>query len=272
MLVLIAAAAIAVGSQADLTTRADAASEAHVSHFQVRSPFAPGRRTETLVVPRQWRRGGPLLLWLHARGSDENSVFSPAFFAALRSLGRRAPAIVIPSDDRYSFWHDRRDASWGRYVMETVLPRALRLTGANPGRVAVGGISMGGFGAYNLARLHPRRFCVVGGHSAALFDAAARKLPGAFDDRADFARNDLLRIAARDPRAFAGPRSLWVDVGRSDPFASADQRFAQALRRAGLPLSLHVWPGRHAGAYWRSHWAAYFRFYANGLAACGTRR
>ena len=266
------ACAIGLGGRADLTTRADAAVHAHVSHFAVRSPFAPGVRSETLVVPRVWRRGGPLLLWLHARGSNENSALSPAFFAALAALGRRAPAIVIPSDNRVSFWHDRRGARWGSYVMQTVLPRALRLTGANPRRVAVGGISMGGFGAFNLARLHPRRFCAVGGHSAALFDAAARKLPGAFDDRADFARNDLLRSAARNPRVFAGPARLWIDVGRSDPFRSADQRFASALRRSGLRLSFHVWPGRHAGAYWRSHWAAYLRFYARGFAACAARQ
>ena len=264
--------AVGLGGRADLATRADAAAHARVSHFTVRSPFAPGLRRQTLVVPRLWRRGGPLLLWLHARGSTENSALSPAFFTALGALGRRAPAVVIPSDNRFSFWHDRRGARWGRYVMETVLPRALRLTGADPRRIAVGGISMGGFGALNLARLHPRRFCAVGGHSAALFDASARKLPRAFDDRADFARNDLLRIAARNPRAFAGPARLWLDVGRSDPFASADRRFAGALHRAGLPLSFHAWPGRHAGAYWRSHWAAYFRFYARGFAACAARQ
>jgi S-formylglutathione hydrolase FrmB len=35
--------------------------------------------------------------------------------------------------------------------------------------VAIGGISMGGFGAYAIARLDPGRFCAVGGQSAALY-------------------------------------------------------------------------------------------------------
>lgn len=260
-------AALAVVHRPGLETPAHAGTDARVRHFEVRSPYVGGVRRQTLIVPRRWRRGGPLLLWLHARGSDENSALSPQFFAALQALGRRAPALVIPSDDRFSFWHDRRGAGWGRYVIDSVLPRALRLTGADPARVAIGGISMGGFGAYNLARLHPGRFCAVGGHSAALFTAAERKLPRSFDGRGDFARNDLLALAARDPHAFAA-RRLWLDVGRSDPFAAADQRFARLLRKAGLRVSLHVWPGRHAGAYWRAHWGDYLRFYANALASC----
>jgi enterochelin esterase-like enzyme len=252
---------------ADLAAPAKAAANARVRHFEVRSAYVPGARRQTLIVPRQWRRGGPLLLWLHARGSDENSALSPQFFAALHALGRRAPALVIPSDNRFSFWHDRRGGQWASYLMHSVLPRALQLTGANPHHVAVGGISMGGFGAYNLARLYPGRFCAVGGHSAALFTAREPKLPRSFDSRADFARNDLLALAARDPHAFAAPR-LWLDVGRSDPFAAADQRFARSLRAAGLRLSFHRWPGRHEGAYWRSHWTDYFRFYAAALASC----
>ena len=268
---VLVALATALGIDDRIAPRADAGSFAHVRHFEVRSPFAPGVRRETLVVPRGWRRGGPLLLWLHARGSDENSAMSPEFFAALQALGPRAPALVIPSDNRFSFWHDRRGARWGRYLVDSVLPRALRLTGADPQRVAVGGISMGGFGAYNLARLHPGRFCAVGGHSPALFTAAEPKLPRSFDDRADFSRNDLLALAARDPRAFAAPR-MWLDVGRSDAFAAADVRFAHSLQAAGLPVSLHIWRGRHEGAYWRSHWGSYFRFYADALAACAPGR
>jgi S-formylglutathione hydrolase FrmB len=63
--------------------------------------------------------------------------------------------------------------------------------------VAIGGISMGGFGALNLARLDPRRFCAVGGHSAALWASGADSAAGAFDDAADFSRNDVIGTATR---------------------------------------------------------------------------
>jgi S-formylglutathione hydrolase FrmB len=152
-------------------------------------------------------------------------------------------------------------------VIDSVLPQALTLSGASPARVAIGGISMGGFGAYNLARLNPGRFCAVGGHSAAIFTSASRTLPRAFDGGPDFAQNDLLAIARANPRGFAGSR-LWLDVGSSDPFAAADRLFAARLRAAHLDVSFHVWPGRHEAGYWHAHFAEYLRFYSDALATC----
>lgn len=249
------------------TTSAQAGTRARIEHFAVRSPYVPGVRRETLVVPRGWRRGGPLLLWLHARGSDEDSLLTPSFMRALARAGRRAPAVLIPSDNRFSFWHDRRGRGWARYVMRSVLPRGLALSEADAGRVAVGGISMGGFGAYDLARLYPGRFCAVGGHSPAIYRSGQRRLRWSFDDGADFARHDLLTIAQVNPSAFTAPR-LWLDVGSGDGFAGADRLFANRLEAAGLKLSLHLWRGRHAPSYWHAHFGAYVRFYAAALAAC----
>jgi S-formylglutathione hydrolase FrmB len=265
--VALLAAAAALDRDHRIATSAAATPAVTVRHFFVRSRFAPGVRRETLIVPHEWRRGGPLLLWLHARGSTEDSVLTPSFFAGLRLAGARAPAVLIPSDDRFSFWHDRRGRAWGRYLIDSVLPQGLALSGANPARVAIGGISMGGFGAYNLARLNPGRFCAVGGHSAAIFTSASQTLPHAFDGGGDFARNDLLAVARADPRSFAGPR-LWLDVGSSDPFAKADRLFASRLRAAHLDVSFHVWPGQHAAGYWHAHFAEYLRFYSDALAAC----
>jgi len=54
---------------------------------------------------------------------------------------------------------------------------------------------MGGFGALDLARLAPSRFCAVGAHSAALWFSGGETPAGAFDDAADFERHDLIRFA-----------------------------------------------------------------------------
>lgn len=58
---------------------------------------------------------------------------------------------------------------------------------------------MGGFGALNLARLEPGRFCAVGADSPALWTAAEETAAGAFDDAEDFAANDVLEAAETDP-------------------------------------------------------------------------
>jgi S-formylglutathione hydrolase FrmB len=50
---------------------------------------------------------------------------------------------------------------------------------------------MGGYGAYALARLDPRRLCAVGGHSPAIWTAYGDAEQGAFDNASDFARNNV---------------------------------------------------------------------------------
>jgi enterochelin esterase-like enzyme len=127
---------------------------------------------------------------------------------------------------------------------------------------------MGGYGALHIASLRPREFCAVGGHSAALWEAAGQSAPGAFDDAADYARNDVFAAARRG--AFSG-LPVWIDGGAADPFRSADATFVALLRRDHVTVRYHVWPGGHTGSYWRSHMTAYLRFYAAELAACRRR-
>lgn len=240
---------------------------AHVSHFFIRSRFVHARLRETLVSPAGASTGRPLLVFLHGRGLNEDSSLSKQMFAALAALGDRAPDIVFPNGGDHSYWHNRSGARWGNYVMDEVIPEAVKRLRADPSRVAIGGISMGGFGAFDLARLYPKRFCAVGGHSPALWTGAGQTAPGAFDNAADFGRNDVVRVARLHPKLFAG-KPLWLDAGTADPFDPGDRAFVAALRSGGVKISVHRWPGGHNGAYWHRHWKDYLRFYARALAAC----
>jgi enterochelin esterase-like enzyme len=139
----------------------------------------------------------------------------------------------------------------------------VRRLGADGRRVAIGGISMGGFGAFDIARQAPVRFCAVGGHSAAVWTAAGDTAPGAFDDAEDFAGHDLVAAARARGRAPWGTARLWLDGGTADPFRPGDTALATAL---GIPL--RHWPGGHDSAYWHAHYGRYLRFYASALAAC----
>jgi enterochelin esterase-like enzyme len=122
---------------------------------------------------------------------------------------------------------------------------------------------MGGFGALDLGRIAPRRFCAVGGHSAALWFRGADTPAGAFDDAADFARNDVIAFA-RGRSPYRAP--VWIDVGADDPFRQADTALARELSADGARVTFHVWPGGHESSYWHGHLAQYLRFYAG---ACG---
>jgi S-formylglutathione hydrolase FrmB len=241
---------------------------AKVIHFMIESTLVHRTLTETAVIPAGGSGAArPLLVFLHGKAENQDSNLSGQFFAALAGMGSRAPDVIFPDGGEDSYWHNRAEGAWGEYVLDEVIPRAVRLLGANPRRVAIGGLSMGGFGAYDLARLHPGRFCAVGGDSPALWLSGGESASGAFDNAEDFARHDVIEAAAKSSDPYPGAR-LWIDVGSEDPFRSADTTFAQTLRSKGLNVEFHVWPGRHEAAYWNSHWGNYLDFYARALEHC----
>lgn len=235
---------------------------ARVLHVIVNSRYVHARMPITIVLPAGARADRPLLIFLHGRSSDQNSELSSPMFAALRSLGRSAPDIAFPYGGDHSYWHNRQGGAWGTYVLREVIPEAIAVTHADRHRLAIGGLSMGGFGAYNLARQSPGRFCAVGGDSAALWPTAAATAPGAFDNAADFAANNIIALAHANPQLYGSAR-LWLDGGDQDPFHSADEQLAAALH-----IRMHIWPGGHDFDYWNAHWREYLHFYATAFANC----
>src|SRR5687768_886847 len=206
--------------------------------------------------------GRPLLVLLHGRGSDPEDVWTLGLAGELERLGDRAPAVLLVDGGDHSYYHDRRDGRWGTYVLRDAIPAAVGRLRADPRRIAIGGISMGGFGALDLARLHPERFCAVGGHSPAVWHTGGETPAGAFDDAEDFARHDLFG------GPYGGRARVWIDVGRDDPFHDAAKAYGELLRERGRDVTLRISAGGHDRDYWKRHLAAYLDFYAAALARC----
>jgi S-formylglutathione hydrolase FrmB len=184
-----------------------------------------------------------------------------SFSNALGDLGSRAPVVVFANGGDHSYYHNRADGPWGSYVLEEVIPAAIRKYDLDPRRVAIGGFSMGGFGALDLARF--RRFCAVGGHSAALWRSGGETPQGAFDDAEDFEQNDVLEAAAANPHLY-GKAKVWIDVGTEDPFRNADEELARRL--AGERFVL--WKGDHDISHLEDDAPRVMRFYADALERC----
>jgi S-formylglutathione hydrolase FrmB len=234
-----------------------------VAGLTIDSQAVDKRMKVNVVLPEGDAGRRPLLVFLHGRGGNESSSLHAPMFAALKALGARAPIVAFPDGGDHSYWHNRDSGAWGRYVMKEVIPQVVRRFGADRRRVAIGGISMGGFGAFDLARAHPKRFCAVGGHSPAVWRSARETAPGAFDDAGDFARHDVIAGAGR-----LADQTVWLDAGDGDPFRPGDEAFTAALRDAGADLITRTWPGGHNGTYWDRHWRDYLRFYARALKRC----
>jgi Putative esterase len=197
---------------------------------------------EIRVVPR--RHGRWILVLLHGRSAGPSQFLNQPFFDTLAALGKRAPEVLLLDGGDHSYWHDRADGRWGSMVLsEAIRPHE---------RVAIGGISMGGYGAL-LAGSRRHRFCAIGVQSPALWLSPGETAPGAFDDAQDYDRNDVFKLAP--------PHPLWIDLGASDPFRDATLTYA---RRAGVHA--HIKPGGHDDALWDAFTPQFLRFFAHACA------
>lgn len=213
--------------------------------------YTLGGRGEIAVVPKKSDRR--LLVFLHASGAGPEEFLSNELFATLGGPG--SPVVVMLNGGDHSYWHDRNSGKWASMVLNSAIPDARRRFHTK-GKVAIGGVSMGGYGALHIASLRPKTFCAVGGHSAALWHRATAAAPGAFDGADDFRRNNVFTAVAKLKRL-----QVWLDVGDQDSFRAADADLARALS-----IPLRVYPGGHDSAYWNSHMAVYLAFYRR---ACG---
>ena len=132
---------------------------------------------------------------------------------------------------------------------------------ARPEARAIGGHSMGAWGALRAAFTHPDVFGVVGAHSPSL------RYP---EDPAPGLGSDL-DYAVRDPmwlaRNLAGLNQLriWVDVGADDHWHFRVIEFHQALQEREIPHVWNMFPGMHLPGYWAEHVLDYLRFYSEAM-------
>lgn len=224
-------------------------------HTMTLRSASAGRTLHPRVLdPRAAPGDAPLLVLLHFQGGSPELMITEELRAELRRLGERAPVVLLPESDGTSYWHDRDTGAWARMVLDEAIPAAAREFGADPRRVAVAGVSMGGFGALHLAAASPGRFCSVAAHSPAVF--AERPGPRSpfgpgFDDPADFERSDPIRRAARLPPG------TWVDVGDDDPFAPAVRRLVRRMREPRY----REWDGGHDFTFWTQETRTWLRFH-----------
>lgn len=134
-----------------------------------------------------------------------------------------------------------------------------------PERRAVGGLSMGGDGALQLAMRHPDVFGVAGAHSPSsrlLFENAPADVYG---DEGYFRDRNPFWLAQAAPGA--AHIKIWIDVGDEDPWRWNARAIHGALEARGIAHEFRLWAGIHDGDYWTAHIDDYLRYYDRALAA-----
>ncbi|HWM95490.1 MAG TPA: alpha/beta hydrolase-fold protein [Streptosporangiaceae bacterium] len=246
---------------------------------------AARRRTVgyTIAYPPGHRPGDnlPLVVMLHGYGGDHASALagmSPAQAVALKPGGRPqsatalpptahpptalAPMAMVTVDGGDGYWNPHPGDDPMAMVIGELIPRCQRLgLGRPPRRIAVMGISMGGYGALLLAERYPRMFAAVAAVSPAVwttYPQARRANPGAFASAAAFAAGDVITHAAA-----LGRRPVRVASGYDDPFYPGVQALARALPAGAAAV---FGPGCHDGSFFTAQEPPSLAFLASHLA------
>jgi enterochelin esterase-like enzyme len=169
---------------------------------------------------------------------------------------------LVTVDGGDGYWNPHPGDDPMAMVVGELIPRCRRLgLGRRPRRIALMGISMGGYGALLLAEKYPDLFGPVAAISPAVWTSypqARRANPGAYASAAAFAAGDVVAHAAA-----LGRRPVRVAAGYRDPFYPGVQALARALPPGAVVV---VGPGCHDGSFFTAQEPPSLAFLASHLA------
>lgn len=133
----------------------------------------------SVYLPDGYKDSGkryPVLLLLHGAGGDETEwVAKGSVLYTMDAMVKRGlvqPMVVVMPGNSNGWWTDGASEKSETAVMKELLPYVeakYRVATERSGRL-VGGLSMGGYGALNLALKYPERFAAAAIMSPAIYD------------------------------------------------------------------------------------------------------
>ncbi len=195
----------------------------------------------------------PVLVLLHGK---YDSYTSWLYKSKLVWYLQKVPLIVILPDGGNYFWTDMTESE--RYEQAIVNDLWDHVTGTFRVRArakwAIGGLSMGGFGAIRLGLKHTDKFGSIYAHSSYI-PKEEELLEWDFPPKAAVRRDmAIYRLLDR----FSGARRkdfplLSFDCGLDDSLLMHNRRFHQHLDDLKLPHHYFEYPGAHDWDYWDQH-------------------
>lgn len=207
--------------------------------------------TYTVLLPEGKLAGHgpfPVLYQLHGGNQGHTAWLHHSHLAR---YVQDLPLIVVLPDGAQSRW-----ANGGQpfthnedFLMQDLAAHVVQTFHATTTHWAIGGNSMGGFGAVRLGFTYPERFSSVWAHSGVY--PMAETLPEHWHWDGEAEELDCYRLAGQsDPQRL--PR-LSFDCGTSDHLLDSNRRFHAYLEERGVPHTYREHSGGHDWAYWDSH-------------------
>ncbi|AGY57575.1 alpha/beta hydrolase [Gloeobacter kilaueensis] len=127
---------------------------------------------------------------------------------------------------------------------------------------AIGGLSSGGWGAFNIGLHYPTTFSVLFSHSGYFH----------YSGSGDRSINSPALFVDQLSPAKLLPLAFYLDAGRQDgEFLSETKQFARQLARMQLNVTFHAYPGGHGLVGPDAGWNYWHKHLADSLTLVGTR-
>ncbi len=205
-----------------------------------------------VILPDAGEGPFPVLMQLHGLTDDCNSWIEKSNI--VRHLDGVPLVVAFPDGGThfYSNWKGSgrlAKASYEDLIVRDIAAHLKRHFNVSHGPWAVGGLSMGGYGAMKLGLKHPDMFASVWAHSSAL-DSRVRDID--YSLLADPDDLNLLPYAERVSRLDHKP-VISFDCGTDDELLEENRWFPSELQRLGLEHRYAEFDGGHEWDYWDEH-------------------
>jgi S-formylglutathione hydrolase FrmB len=228
-----------------------------------------------VLLPDTGKGPFPVLYLLHGL-SDDHTIWLRRTRLEMYVWGK--PLIVVMPDGFRGFYTDHdKGPKFGTHLGEELvdtIDRFFPTIRKRSGR-AIGGLSMGGYGALRTALAYPDRFCSAHSHSGALLHGS-KPWPNA-NDRLD--SEELIRVFGRTPMGTAHDvvhlaqtamkakklPAMLVDCGTEDFLLEDNRTFHAKLKSLRVPHTYKEYPGSHNWDYWDEHIREALAFHGKNL-------
>jgi S-formylglutathione hydrolase FrmB len=203
----------------------------------------------------------PVIYLLHGNGGGFRDWSN---FSGVAAFANRGLILVMPQGDESYYVNavERPQDRYEDYIVQDLAADVGAKFPIAPGRMnhAIAGVSMGGFGAIQIALSHPDLFVFAGALSAAI-DVPRRRFsfkriqqyrfqssifgPWGSESRR---REDPFRIAPSVSAADAP--YLYLACGEAEALLPVNRDFVTVLKQQHLPYEFHVSPGGHDWGQW----------------------
>lgn len=244
-----------------------------------------GKHTTAQVLLPDTGQGPFATFYLLHGLSDDSSMWLRR--SRIEWYVRELPLIVVMPDGYRSFYtNPEAGPDFAQHIgveLPTFIERHFQARPERSAR-AIGGLSMGGYGALRIGMGFADRFCSVNSHSGAVgwgnfnykTGPAApaslngrgpefmRELKQIFGDDPRGTDHDLMMLATRAIAAGTLPELL-LDCGTEDFLLEDNRVFDAELTAAGVPHLYREFPGAHTWDYWDTRVQEALAFHAAHL-------